>query len=121
MSRLRVLVRKVFRLKNPRDKVIALCQESKQTKATVLYRGSKATKVLGVSKAFNFRWYKKAKKLALNDPWATTYIVGTLQNAKKRGLLCVVTLKGKQLIVLDINSAIVEIKALGKGLKKTPE
>ena len=38
-------------------------------------------------KCFDRFWYEEAKSLAWKSPWAANYIVGTLRNAQKRGLV----------------------------------
>ena len=96
-----------------RDKVIKHCQESKAFKIKDHYGDTKL--------CFNIDWYHKAKALAWKNPDSARYIIGTMQNAKKRGLIGIESRMAGVAAILEINEAVEEIRAAGNGATFFPK
>ncbi len=104
------LVPKRFR-KNPekkaRGKIIKLCRESKAVK---LKEHDGSTK-----SCYSVSWYNQVKELTWGNLWAAQYVVGTLQNAQKRGLVGVESRIEGHPTILSIDEASAEIRARGRS------
>ena len=110
MGRIRAWIRKKLARKpkkspgkKVRDKVIKLCLESKMVR------------INNIEKCFDRYWYGEAKRLAWQNPWAANYIIGTIKNAKKRGLVGIEGLVNEKIGFITPENAILEIRAQGMG------